>query len=114
MLALIRREQTNHVIIVVGPTNVTNAVTLGPPAVILTYLTWLISGTSRPQHCRKRPIRKNGCDGTCPVEYAQCLHNKAFSTCFLLCESHNLLSIFVVCNFNDLCIKEPLNKKKCH
>ena len=62
MLALIRREQTDHVIIVVQRW------------VLLPFSRisqGLISGTSRTENCKKRPISKNVCDGTCQVEYAQ-------------------------------------------
>ena len=54
-------------------TNITNAVTFGSPPVHLPFLRvsdCFISGASRLQNCKKRPISKNVCDGTCPVEYA--------------------------------------------
>ena len=41
------------------------------------------------------------------------IYSKLF-TLFILGESHNSLSMFVVSSFNDLEIKEAHNKKKCH
>ena len=69
MVALIRQEQTDPVIIVVLTLLTQRWVHL--PFLRISHC--FISGTSRIQNCKKRPISKNVCDGTYPVEYAQCL-----------------------------------------